>query len=357
MRSPRLDSPRCDVLRSPLALVSLAAVCLMLTAGCGGGGGGNEAATETDGPGVTGNGEAEYTFAVIPKGTTHEFWKSVHAGAVNAALEIGGVEILWKGPLLENDREGQINVVQDFITRGVSGIVLAPLDSQALVDYVAEAGDAGIPVVIFDSGLDGPTENYVSYVATENYNGGALAARRMGEKLSGKGSVVMLRYNPGSESTGQREAGFLETLQKEFPEIEILSSDEYAGTTPESSLDKATQVLNRHRDEINGIFAVCEPNATGVLQALRESELAGKVVFVAFDPNADLIHGMEQGHVHGIVLQDPVAMGYQAVHALHRHLTGKDVELRIPTGEYLATPENMNEQRMSELLSPEQFGE
>lgn len=329
----------------------LACVCL-LAAGCGGK---TEDGTTAGSPGATGDGPAEYTFAVIPKGTTHEFWKSVHAGAVNAAMEIGGIEILWKGPLLENDREGQINVVQDFITRQVNGIILAPLDSQALVDYVAEAGDANIPVVIFDSGLEGPPENFVSYVATENYNGGALAARRMGEKLGGKGDVVLLRYNPGSESTGQREAGFLETLQKEFPEVNILSSDEYAGTTPESSLDKATQVLNRHREEIDGIFAVCEPNATGVLQALRENELAGKVVFVAFDPNTDLTSGMEQGQVHGIVLQDPVAMGYEAVYALHRHLQGEEVERRIPTGEYVATPENMNTPEMQKLLHPEQF--
>ncbi len=127
----------------------------------------------------------KYRIAVIPKGTTHEFWKSVHAGAAQAAKEAGNVEILWKGPLLENDTEGQINVVQDFITKKVDGIVMAPLDSQALVQAVKDAKQQGIPTVIFDSALADESV-IVSFVATDNYEGGALAARRMGEVLKVK---------------------------------------------------------------------------------------------------------------------------------------------------------------------------
>ena len=100
------------------------------------------------------SGGKTYRIAVIPKGTSHEFWSSVHAGAENAAKELGNVEVLWMGPILENDRTGQINVVQDFINSRVDGICLAPLDSQSLVEPVETAIDAGIPVLIFDSGLD-----------------------------------------------------------------------------------------------------------------------------------------------------------------------------------------------------------
>lgn len=292
--------------------------------------------------------------AVIPKGTTHEFWKSVHAGAVNAAKELGNVEILWKGPLQENDRDGQISVVQDFVTKQVDGICLAPLDSQGLVEYVDEATQEGIPVVVFDSGLDDESK-IVSYVATDNYAGGVKAAQRLGEVLGGKGGVILLRYNPGSESTMQREEGFLDTLKQDYPEIKILSSDEYSGTTPESSLDKATQVLSRFKGEVNGIFAVCEPNATGVLGALQELELAGNVKFIAFDPNGELVQGLSDRHVDGIVLQDPVKMGYEAVMAMVKHLRGEKVEKRISTGEYVATPENMTSADMQKLLKPEQF--
>ncbi len=294
------------------------------------------------------------TFAVIPKGTTHEFWKSVHAGAVNAANEIGNVEILWKGPLLENDRDGQINVVQDFVAKKVDGICLAPLDKQALVDSVKDAHSAGIPVLIFDSALQDESV-IVSYVATDNLKGGQLAGKALGEALGGKGNVVMLRYNAGSESTELREQGFLDAIKADFPDIKVLSSDEYAGTTPESSLDKATQVLTKYKGEVTGIFAVCEPNAAGVLKALEETGLGGKVKFIAFDPNKELIQGLSDGKVHGIVLQDPVTMGYESVKRLVAHIRGEKVEKRIGTGEHIATPGNMQTPEMDKLLKPQQF--
>ncbi len=294
--------------------------------------------------------------AVIPKGTTHEFWKSVHAGAERAAKESGGVEILWKGPFLESDRDGQVTVMQDFITRKVAGICLAPLDSQALIPYVQEARQAGIPTVIFDSALDDASD-LVSYVATDNRNGGVLAARRLAEVLHERGNVILLRYNPGSDSTEQRESGFLDTMAREFPEIKILSSDEYSGTTPETSLEKSQQLLVKFRDQVNGVFAVCEPNSTGMLGALEEEGLAKKVKFIAFDPSPRLIAAMADGKIDGIVLQDPLKMGYEAVKAMLDHFAGKPVKKQILTGEFMATPENMHEPEMQKLLHPEQFGE
>ncbi|MEX0728339.1 MAG: substrate-binding domain-containing protein [Planctomycetaceae bacterium] len=299
-------------------------------------------------------GDKKYRIAVIPKGTSHEFWKSVHAGAEKAAKEYGNVEILWNGPQLENDTAAQITVVENFITNQVDGICLAPLDSQALVESVADATEQGIPVVIFDSGLDDDS-NIVSYVATDNYKGGVLAGQEMGRLLPEGGNVILLRYNPGSESTEERERGFLETLADEFPKITVISSDEYAGTTPHDSLTKATQVLGKHKDEVNGIFAVCEPNASGVLEALDLLEMKGNVEFIAFDPNNPLIEGMSNGAVDAIVLQDPVKMGYLAVKTMMEKLNGEMVEKRIDTGEYLATPENMETPEMQMLLKPEQF--
>jgi ABC-type sugar transport system substrate-binding protein len=170
-------------------------------------------------------------------------------------------------------------------------------------------------------------------------------------------NVILLRYNPGSESTEQREQGFLETLAKEFPDVKVISSDQYSGTTPETSLDKSQQLLGEFRGEVNGVFAVCEPNATGMLEALEQAGLAGKVKFVGFDPTPRLIDALQSGSMQGIVLQDPVQMGYQAVKTLVAHLEGKSVEKRIATGEYLATAENMHEPRMAELLKPVQFSE
>ena len=207
--------------------------------------------------------------------------------------------------------------------------------------------------MIFDSGLKDESK-IVTYVATDNYNGGVIAARRMGEVLHGQGNVILLRYFPGSESTERREQGFLDTLQKEFPKIVILSSDQYSGTTPEESLTKATQVLNKYKKEVNGLFAVCEPNASGCLEALEQTELDGKVGFIAFDPNPALIRGLAAKKVQGIVLQDPVKMGYEAVMSMHKHLQGEKVPKRIDTGSTVATPENMSEARIQQLLKPQQ---
>jgi ribose transport system substrate-binding protein len=299
-------------------------------------------------------GARTFRIAVIPKGTTHEFWKSVHAGAANAAKELGDVEITWKGPQLETDRETQISVMQSFITSRFDGICLAPNDSQALVEYVNEAAQQKIPVVIFDSGLDDESK-IVSYVATDNIKCGALAARRLAEVLHGKGNVILLRYLPGSDSTARREEGFLDALKKEFPAIKILSDDQYAGATPEESLTKATQLLNKYKGEVNGIFAVCEPNASGTLGALEQTEQDGQVAFIAFDPNADLLRALAAKKVSGIIVQDPVKMGYEAVMTMVKHLKGEKVPKRIDTGEYVATPENMSEPRMKQLLHPQQF--
>ena len=328
------------------ALASL--ICLLFIVGCSGS---SQSGTATSGQdGAT----KKLRIAVIPKGTTHIFWKSVHAGAQKAAKELGNVEVLWKGPLLENDRDTQMNVVQDFVSSKVDGICLAPLDKQALISPVKEAVEASVPVVIFDSALQDESV-IVSYVATDNRKGGELAARHMGSLLGGSGNVIILRYNSGSESTEQREEGFLDTLKVEFPGVNVISSSEYAGTTPEQSLDKATQVLGKYRNEVNGIFAVCEPNANGVMIALKETQLAGKVKFIAFDSSEDLIRAMSDGTCHGIVLQDPVNMGYESVMTIVKAIRGEKVEKRIGTGEFLATPENMKTPEMDKLLNPERY--
>jgi ribose transport system substrate-binding protein len=303
------------------------------------------------------DGTRKFRLAVIPKGTTHEFWKSVHQGAVQAGDEFGA-EILWLGSLHEQDKDGQITVVQNFVTQGVDGIILAPIDSQALVTPVTEAWEEKIPVVIFDSGLDEKSladpAAVVSYVATDNFHGGQLAADEIARRLPEKGNVVLLRYMVGSQSTLEREQGFLTALAK-YPHLTLLSSDQYSGETPQSALDKAQQMLGKYGDKIDALFAVCEPNTAGTLKALEEAGVAGKVVFIGFDPNQRIVQALAENKVQGIVLQDPVRMGYLAVKSMVEHLRGKQVEKKINTGEVIATPENMNEPTIKPLLAPQQF--
>src|SRR3712207_1434962 len=182
-------------------------------------------------------GAKDLTVAVIPKGIGTEFWKSVHAGSLAAARELsaqgGRVEVIWKGPLREDDREQQIQVVEGFISQGVNGLVLAPLDDRALARPVEEAAGAGVPTVIIDSALQ--SNSAVSFVATDNGEGGRLAARRLGELLKGRGKVLLLRYQEGSASTREREEGFLSELKEKYPEVVVISSDQYAGVTRDTA--------------------------------------------------------------------------------------------------------------------------
>jgi ribose transport system substrate-binding protein len=204
---------------------------------------------------------------VIPKGTTHEFWKTIHAGVLKAAEELGNVEVIWQGPQKEDDRVLQIQLVQNAIAAGVDGIVLAPLDARALVEPVEAAVAKGIPVLIFDSALE--SSKIVSYVATNNYHGGVLAAKRLGKLLEGQGKVILLRYAVGSESTEQREKGFTDTLAEEFPRITLVSDTEYAGPTADTAQDKSQSLVTRYRGDVDGIFCPNESSTFGMLRALE----------------------------------------------------------------------------------------
>jgi ribose transport system substrate-binding protein len=287
--------------------------------------------------------------AVIPKGMTHEFWKAIHAGAVKASRELD-CDIIWKGSQKEDDRAQQITVVEDFISRRVDGIVLAPLDDRALVRPVQDAAREGIPVVIVDSGLQG--RDYVSYIATDNYQGGVLGARRLGELMAGRGKIFLIRYQEGSASTMQREAGFLDTVRKEFPGLTLLVQDQYAGATTESAYQLAENLLGRFPD-VEGIFAPNESSTFGTLRALQESGLAGKVKFVGFDSSPKLIQALRDREILGLVLQNPMKMGYLGVKTMVAHLRGEAVPAVIDTGVTLATPETMDLPEIKELLTPD----
>jgi len=320
-------------------IFSLILIILLASYGCG----------PSDQKVSTPAGEDKLEIAVIPKGVTHEFWKSIHAGAVKAGLEFD-VDILWKGPQKEDDRAQQITVVEDFISRGVDGIVLAPLDDRALMRPVRDAVRENIPVVIIDSALQG--SDYVCFVATDNYKGGTMAAERMGELLEGKGKIFLIRYQEGSASTTKRENGFRDTIRNNFSEIEFLTDDQYAGTTTESAYQLTENLLSRFPD-VEGIFCPNESTTFGTLRALQESGLAGKIKFVGFDSSPKLVQGLQAGEIHGLILQDPLNMGYLGVKQMVFYLEGKEIEKRVDTGVYLITRENMDEPRSRELLEPD----
>jgi len=295
---------------------------------------------------------AQLRLAVIPKGTTHEFWKAVHAGAVKAARE-AHVDVVWKGPLKEDDLKSQVDLVQSFTAQGVSGIVLAPLNDTALAAPVNAAVDAKIPVVIFDSDLK--DKSYVSFVATDNHAAGALAGERLAKLMNGKGNVLVLRYQEGSASTTNREEGFLAAIRK-FPEIKVVSDNRFGGATTESAHAASENLLlaqNAAKGTIDGIFTPNESTTFGMLLALQKAELAGKVHFIGFDSSDKLLNAVSAGQIDALVLQDPLKMGYLAVKTLAAHLRGEPAPPRIDTGATLVDKQNLPSPEIQSLVKPD----
>jgi ribose transport system substrate-binding protein len=325
------------------ALLLLLLVSASLT-GCG----------KSEDPATTGgkNGQttapARKSLAVIPKGTQHSFWKSVESGARKAGQEFN-VEVIWKGPLQESDRAGQIQLVQQFVTQGVDGIALAPLDQKALVGPVRSAGAAKIPVVIFDSALEGESgKDFISFVATNNRNGGKLAGEQMVKLLGGKGKVVLLRYQVGSASTTEREEGFLEVI-RQHPDIQLLVDNRYAGASAAEAKNESLNILDSLK-QADGVYCPNESSTQGMLLALRQEGLAGKIKFVGFDASQVLVQALKDGEIQALVVQNPVKMGYEAVKALAAALNGSPVEPVIDTGAALVTLENLQDPSVQELI-------
>jgi ribose transport system substrate-binding protein len=346
---------------------SLAITVCLASCGCGGG---------------TGQPKAKYRIAVIPKGLTHEFWQSVDRGAKQAALDLTDqgtpTEELWDGPRTEDDAKNQNDIIKVNLSKNVNGIVLAPQHSETMVAPVEAAVKQNTPVVVIDSGLANE-EVIVKYIATNNYHGGQLAAENLLRLLREDGKtgpkLVLLRYQTGSESTDRREQGFIDVVEAEIkkqvhagvPEesrIRWLSKDKFSGATKNSAMETAGPLINSLRDQgIDGIFAPNESSAAGMLQVLRNQKLNKKVRFVGFDSSDELLQGLEEGDIDGLVIQDPYRMGYLGVWTLVQYLEGYDVAEPMtpehPNGKYLSTGEsfltkaNRSERELREKIEPE----
>lgn len=300
------------------------------------------------------NVEKTFTIAVIPQGSTHEYWKSIHAGAMKAAQDYAAqkvnVKIIWKGPMREDDREQQVQVVEGFLAQDINGIVLAPFDKDALVRPVEEASRANIPTVVVDSALNSQVP--ISLVASNNYHGGELAAQEMGRLLNGKGKILVLRYQEGVSSTEQREKGFLDKINSDFPKIEIVSSNQFAGATRDTAKTATENLMNRYGNEVQGLFTPNESSTAGALLALEDTGKAGKIRFIGFDTSEIFTQAMQQKKLDGIVVQNPFRMGELGVKTMVDHLLGKPIESRIDTGVTLITASTLDQPDSQQLLHP-----
>lgn len=307
----------------------------------------------------------EITVVVIPKGMTHEHWQSVRRGAERCAADLLAeegvrVHVIFDGPLRERDAIEQIRILDRRVATGARGIVLAPQHSQTMTAAVKRAADTGAPVVVIDSGL-ADTTHTVKYVATDNYNGGCLAARHLLKVLREQGKakprLVLFRYAVGSESTEQREKGFEDTVNKECPGVEWVSTDKYAGSTRDSAMREAGPLVLQFKDRMDAVFAPNESSASGMIDVLRSQGLNKKVPVMAFDASKPLLHSIQEGDAAGSILQDPYRMGYLSTWCCVRHVLGEDVnagrtQMNLGTGETVVTRDNLNDITTVGLYDP-----
>lgn len=290
--------------------------------------------------------ETKRTIGVVPKGANHIFWQTVHAGAIKAARE-AGYDVEWKAPSLEVDSSRQIEIVESMINRRVAGIALAPVDRRALVGVVERAGREGIPVAIFDSAID--TEQRISYVATDNREGGRIAARRLASLLGGKGKVAVIGFMPGSGATMEREEGFQEELKK-FPAMNMVGL-QFGMADRAKAMALTENMLAAHAD-LAGLFADNESSSTGAVQALK-ARAAKQVKLVAFDASEQLVNDLRAGWIDSLVVQNPFKMGYESTRAIIGKIAGRTPPAHVDSGVRLILPADLAAPDVAELLFPD----
>ncbi|HEV2474373.1 MAG TPA: ABC transporter substrate-binding protein, partial [Chthonomonadales bacterium] len=285
------------------------------------------------------------SIAVIPKATSHSYWLSVKAGA-DAAGRAAGVDIHWLGPSEETGITEQINILQSQVTSGVQGVVLAATDSHALIRPVQDAIAKGVKVVTVDSGLAEPIS--LCYIATDNVEGGRLAADALAKAIGGKGKVGVLAYLKGAASNDQREQGFNEEIRK-YPGIRVVSTL-YTDSEAAKAGDQTTNMLTANPD-IAGIFAANEPNGVGAAGYLRQARLAGKVKMVAFDSSPDEINALKDGTIQALIVQNPYEMGFQGVNTVLKAIRGEPITQKfIDSGVTVVTMQNLNDPKVQKLV-------
>lgn len=313
--------------------ILFSAVCLtaLLNTGC------NKSPESTG----TADGSKKLTIAVVPKATTHSYWKSAEAGARRAAAELN-VNIEWQGPLDDSKVADQIGILNNLAASNVDGILLAPCDDKALAPHVRTIVKRNIPVSIFDSPLDGKQgTDFINFIATDNKQAGATAAEKLlsliGDAPSYGGKILIIRFTEGSASTRLREEGFVEAIKKN-KKFQIVS-EQFTDGSMAGAQRVAETLLNssvkENRLELDGIFASNQPTAEGTYNAVKSLKDKGveiKTKLVGFDDSELLLQGLQAGIIDALVVQDPEKMGYLGVKSVVDFIQKKPVEALIDTG-------------------------
>jgi ribose transport system substrate-binding protein len=274
-----------------------------------------------------GDAAAKPYIPVISKGFQHQFWQAVKMGAENAATEFN-VDITFEGPETEAQVDKQIEMLSAALAKNPSAICLAALDTQAVIPQLEEAQSRGIPVIGFDSGVD--SDIPVTTATTDNIAAAGAAADKMAELIGGEGKVAVLVHDQTSRTGIDRRDGFVNRMAEAYPNIEIVNIDYGAGDHLKST-DLAKAVIQAN-PELKGYFGANEGSIIGVLNAVKELGMEGKIVVIGYDAGAQQKEAIRSGVQAGAISQDPVGIGYKCVEAAVKAMAGEELPKVIDTG-------------------------
>lgn len=298
----------------------------------------------------SGNEEKEdgtITIAIVSKGFQHEFWQTVRLGSEAATKELG-IESYFIGPPNETMIEQQISMAEDAITKRVTGILIAALDSNALVPVVKKAKSRGIIVAAFDAA---PNTDVVSFVATNNVAAGAMAAKELGKIINGKGLIGVVSHAATSGNGIDRRDGFRNYITKNFPTIAMLDTIYGEGGDHQITMDRTLDMIKANPD-IVAIYATNEGTAVGVGLAIKQLKKADSITVIGFDSSEQEIGFLKEGIIDGFIVQNPYKMGYLGVKKLYESIQGKSVEKIIDTGAEFVSMKNFNDATIQKLIYP-----
>ena len=288
--------------------------------------------------------DEELYIPLISKGFQHQFWQAVNQGADQAADELG-VRVTFEGPDNESQVDKQMDMLAAALANNPAAIGFAALDSQAAIPLLRQADEAGVAVIAFDSGVD--SDIPVATAATDNLAAAALAADKMAELIGGSGQVAVVAHDQTSRTGVDRRDGFVNQIEAEYPDIEIVAI-EYGGGDQLESTEITRALLAAHPD-LAGIFGTNEGSAIGVVNGVRESGAEG-ITIVGYDSGQAQMDAIRDGTMAGAITQNPVGIGYETVKAAVAAARGEEVPADIDTGFYWYDASNIDDPEIAAVL-------
>jgi ribose transport system substrate-binding protein len=325
--------------------VACAAAVIVLTSAC--------SAVNLPGPSAGGGSKVKasgpLTLAVVPKAIGFDFWDSVRKGAQCAASKMTDVKLQWDGVTAETDVTGQVNLLQNFLTRQVDGLVYAATDAKVLAQVTQDALSRNVPVVNIDSGTN-PQPDNVPVFATDNVAAARKAADLLADALGpGEHKVAFIPFQPGTVTNDQRTKGFKEGLAK-HPNLTLVA-EQSSNSDPNVALSVTENILTAN-PALDGIFAANEPGVVGATNALNQAGKAGKIKLVGWDASPDEVKGVIAGTITALVVQNPFRMGFDSVNAMVQTVRTGQLASSEDTGITFVTQRNINDPHVQAILKP-----